>query len=179
MATTISGTQVTYPSGAVQTTSGGKVINYGFAEYSTRTSLPTSADYIFWSNGGLMTRSSSTSYIHVEAQMTGHGRYSYPMNATFCELIRPDNSRVRTWKGNIYQPNLENGGVEVILLTDYMFTPAEIGTQTGSYGIAFGWDVADNGGGNRWCNIWNPDSNDDNRAAQTGSTCFMSEVIYG
>ena len=179
MATSISGTTLTYPSGSTQTTGGGKVINYDFDEYSVRTSLPTSANTYFWTPNISLTRSSSTSYIHIEAQMTGHGNYSYPMNGTFHELIRPDNSRVRVWHGCLYQPNLESGAQEIIFLSDYVFTPSEIGTQTGTYGIAFGWDVNDGSGGHRWCNIWNPNSNDDGRAAQTGSTCFMSEVIYG
>ena len=175
----ISGTTLTYGSGAAQTTAGGKILNYGFAKYSVRTGLPVtgSSEYTFWS-GASMTRSKSDSYIRGTAMLPGHGRYSYPYGGCFCALVRPDATRITRWTGTLYQPNLEGDGQTVIWFTDYTWSASDIGTQTGTYRLDFGmW--SNNGSDNRWANIWNPSSSDDSRGYQKGSVSFIEEIAYG
>lgn len=179
MATTISGTQLTFGNGQSQSTAGGKILNYGFAKYSTRTSLPVdgSNEYTFW-NGASMTRSKTDSYIRGTAMLPGHGYYSYPYGGCFCALVRPDGSRINRWTGTLYQPNLEGASQEIIFFTDYTWSASDIGTQTGTYRLDFGyWSV--NGSNNRWANIWNPSNSDDSRGYQKGSVSFIEEIAYG
>jgi hypothetical protein len=176
---TIGGTTLNYGSTGTQTSAGGKIINYGFAKYDTRTSLPVagSSEYTFW-NAASMTRSLSTSHIRAVAMLPGHGYYSYPYGGCFCALVRPDNSRLNKWYGTMYQPNLEGGAQEIMWYTDYTFIPSEIGTQTGTYRLDFGY-WSSNGSDNRWANIWNPNASDDSRGYQKGSVSFIEEIVFG
>jgi len=175
----ISGTTLTYGSNQTQTTAGGKIVNYGFAKYSTRTSLPVtgSSEYTMW-NGASMTRSLSNSYIRGTGMLPGNGRYSYPYGGCFCALVRPDGSRLTRWVGTLYQPCLEGDNQEVIWHTDYTWSASDIGTQTGTYRLDFGyWSI--NNSDNRWANIWNPNASDDSRGYQKGSVSFIEEIAYG
>jgi hypothetical protein len=174
----INGTTLTYGNSQTQTTAGGKIINYGFAKYSVRSTMPNagSSEYTFW-NGASMNRSRTDSYIRATAMLPGHGYNSFPYGGCFCALVRPDGSRLNRWTGTLYQPNLEGGAQEILWFTDYTWSSSDIGTQTGTYRLDFGmW--SNNGSDNRWCVTWNPNASDDSRGFQKGSVSFIEEIAY-
>lgn len=177
MASTISGTTLTYGNGSTQQAGGGKVIQYGYGEYAVRTSLPVDNNYIFW-NGPTIQRQRADSDLHVVALLPGYGHYSYPYGGVFVEMRSPANVRYRSYKGAQYIPCLENGTCEVAMKVDWTFRDSVLNNETGGWLVSFGYQAAD-GTSNRWCNIWNPNASDDNRGYQKSSTCFVEEIIYG
>lgn len=180
MPASISGTTLTYGNGETQTTAGGKIINYGFAKYSVRTTLPNagSSEYTFW-NAASCTRSKTNSYIRGVGLLPGHGYNSYPYGGVFISLVNVGTgARLTRWVGAMYQPNLEGSAQEIMMYCDYTWTDTEIGAATGTFRLDFGY-WASNGSDNRWAVIWNPNASDDGRGSQKGSTSFIEEIIYG
>ena len=177
MATTISGTTLTYGNGSTQQAGGGKVIQYGYGEYAVRTSLPVANNYIFW-NGPTIQRQKTNSDFHVVALLPGYARYSYPFGGVFVEMRSPANVRYRSYEGAQYIPCLENDTCEVVMKVDWTFRESVLNNETGGWLVSFGYQAVD-GTNNRWCNIWNPNASDDNRGYQKSSTCFVEEIIYG
>ena len=173
----ISGTTLTYGSGATQQAGGGKVIQYAYGEYAVRTSIPVANNYIFW-NGPTIQRQRADSDLHVVALLPGHDRYSYPYGGVFVELEDSSGNKYRSYKGAQYIACHEGGSQEVVMKVDWTFRDSAISNNTGGFIVRFGYQAVD-GTNNRWCNIWNPSASDDNRGYQKSSTCFVEEIIYG
>tara|TARA_B100000131_G_scaffold233783_1_gene225685 strand:+ start:1805 stop:2338 length:534 start_codon:yes stop_codon:yes gene_type:complete len=174
---TISGTTLTYGSGASQTAGGGKVIRYGYGEYNTRTSLPNANNYIFW-DACTINRQRSDSDFHVVALMPGHDWHSFPYGGTFVEIKDVSGNKYRSYKGSQYLCCGEGGSQEIVMKVDWTFRDSAIASTTGNWTVHFGYQSY-NGGNNKWCNIWNPNASDDGRGYQKSSTCFVEEIIYG
>ncbi len=177
MATTISGTSLTYGSGVSQTAGGGKVISYAYGEYCTRTSFPNSNNYIYW-DACTINRKNAGSDIRVKSLQAGCQKNSYPFGGTFVEIKDSSNNKYRSYKGSAYEPCRENNSQELVYLCDWTFRDADISNLTGNWTVHFGWQSI-NGQNARWANIWNPNVTDDGRGYQKCSTCFVEEILYG
>ena len=177
MATTISGTTLTFGNGSTQQAGGGKVISYGYGEYSTRTSFPDQNNYIYW-DAATINRTRADSDIHVKSMQQGHQKYSYPFGGTFVEIKDPSGNKYRSYMGSHYEPCRENDQQEVIYQCDWTFRDSAISNATGNWTVHFGWQSI-NGTNNKWCRIWNPNNNDDGRGYQKSSVCFVEEIIWG
>lgn len=173
----ISGTTLTYGSGATQQAGGGKVIQYGYGEYAVRTSLPDGNNYIYWS-AATINRQRSDSDFHVVSTQPGHNYYSYPYGGCFVEIQDPSGNNYRSYKGVQYIVCYESGNQEIVLRADWTFRANVISSNTGSWEVRFGYQSI-NGGNNKWAQIWNPNANDDGRGYQKSSTCFIEEIVYG
>ena len=178
MASTISGTTLTYGNGTTQGSGGGRVIQYGYGENNTRTSLSTNNNYIYWGTAAQLQRQRSDSCLRIKAMMPGHEKYSYPYGGTFVEVEDPNGTRFRSYVGSVYEPCRESSNMEIILLVEKTFLAADLNSNTGTWKVHFGYQ-SNNGSNNRWAAIWNPNNNDDGRAFQKGSTCFVEEIVYG
>ena len=174
---TISGTTLTYGSGATQQAGGGKVIAYAYGEYGTRTTFPSTNNYVYW-QAATLNRKSANSDIRVKSMQQGHDKASYPFGGTFVEIQDPSGNKYRSYKGSHYEPCREGGNQEVIYVCDWTFRNANISSSTGNWVIQFGWQSAD-GTNNRWARIWNPNASDDGRGYQKTSTVFVEEIIWG
>ena len=177
MATTISGTTLTYGSGTSQTAGGGKVISYGYGEYNTRTSLPDQNNYIFW-DAATINRKRADSDFHVVALMPGHNWNSFPFGGCFVEVKDASGNKYRSYYGAQYLPCGEGANQEVTFKVDWTFRDSVLNNNTGNWTVHFGYQSND-GGNNRWAVIWNPNASDDGRGYQKSSTCFVEEIIYG
>ena len=141
-------------------------------ENTTRTNTPPSANIndkeVVWTVQ--VDRESPTSSLRVEGQ--------FP---TFRSTQNACNNFVRI-NGHIERAGFGyNEGVDTSSLTaqqaDVWFTPAELGTTTGSMTVEVGYYALANGNG--WeCNwfVWNPNVSDDPRLEQTVSTLSVTEL---
>ena len=177
MASTISGTTLTYGNGSTQQAGGGKVISYAYGEYATRTTFPDQNNYIYW-DACTINRKNADSDIRIKSMQQGHNKHSYPFGGTFVEIKDSSNNKYRSYYGSHYEPCREGGNQEIIYVCDWTFRQADINNSTGNWTVHFGWQSI-NGSNNRWAHIWNPNASDDGRGYQKSSTCFVEEIIWG
>ena len=173
----ISGTTLTFGNGSTQQAGGGKVIQYAYGEYATRTSFPDANNYLFWTACTIQ-RQRADSDLHVVALLPGHNRYSYPFGGTFVEVEDPSGNKYRSYKGSQYICCHEGDNQEIVMKVDWTFRDSVLSNNTGGFVVRFGWQAI-NGTNNKWAQILNPNASDDNRGYQKSSTSFVEEIIYG
>ena len=77
-------------------------------------------------------------------------------------------------RGTFYQACPESESVEVIWWTDSYIPASTLGSSTGNFTVAYA-QMSISGGANAFAETWNPNSSDDSRGAQTGSTSLLLE----
>jgi hypothetical protein len=127
---------------------------------STRTSLPSQANHVWWSVSH--TKVSSTSFIFVQGLATGQGSNSDQMGE-YCEY-----NSVKNYYG--IRHSLYGDGVDTIWMNYHANNLA-----AGTYDLKLGWSVQ-NGTAQRWGTIWNPNTSDDARDHQTGTEMIVWEI---
>lgn len=169
MAITLTGTGIQFPDGSTQAVAD-VIVNCTVATNEGRANIGT-GDQVLWSHS--FTRVLSNSDIRVTSHLPGTGPYCYPFYGNYCELVNPSGGTYRSYIGSNYIHSYP--GYEVNWYNDYMWTAADLNSQTGTWQVRYGW-VNCNGANNcRPFNVWNYNNSDDNRAYQQGSTSVVRE----
>ena len=184
MATSVSGTQITFPNGTTQISGTPTVIGWQYNEDSTRRSANGA---VSTGTGGFLsnwtahsyTRKRTDSAFHISGVMPGHNRYSYPYWATGLRITRPDGTQFITTRFVNYSQCAESEAVEVTYWAEVYISAADLGSSTGTFTVEYGNSRGAGSGTDGWCEIMNPNASDDDRAFQQGSTSFLEEIIYG
>ena len=151
-----------------------RVIGSKEAVYSTRTSVGLSGGsaYVLWTP---MTynKLSSTSELHVHALIVGDGKNSYPFYGTFTRATwSGGNNTMHT--GTSYSIGAYINDGSILWHINQIWPPSELGNVTGN--ITFTCEFKSvNSSSARPFNMWNPNSSDDSRAYQQGSTFVITE----
>tara|TARA_R100000278_G_scaffold42684_1_gene37571 strand:- start:90 stop:599 length:510 start_codon:yes stop_codon:yes gene_type:complete len=152
-----------------------RIIGSKTATNSTRTSQPYSysSAVLLWYPLAY-SKQSSTSELHVSAHIIGHGKYCYPHYGTWIQATVSGNS-YQKYVGQNYLIGGYHSGGSLIWFVNQIWTPSDLGNNTGSIEFRMYWKSANNSQC-RPFGIWNPNSSDDNRAmGQTGSTFTVTE----
>ena len=152
-----------------------RIIGSKTATNSTRTSVPYSysSAVLLWYPLAY-TKLSSTSEIHVQALILGHSKYCYPHYGTWIQATVSGNS-YQKYVGQNYLIGGYHSGGSLIWFVNQIWTPSDLGNNTGSIEFRMYWKSANNSQC-RPFGIWNPNSSDDNRAmGQHGSTFTVTE----
>ena len=147
---------------------------------ATRTSVGLTSGsnrYTLWSSMLTINRQRSDSHIHVVAKLSGHGKYSYPYYGTQLYWHGTGYTTGERWQGSHYVigPYISNGNI--LWHIDMVLSATTLGSNTGNLILEAAFRDPGGAGGNRPFNTWNPNTSDDNRGAQQGSTCIATEFI--
>jgi len=140
----------------------GKVLKQTSLTNTTRTALPTSADY--WISFGTITKNSATSNLIITASIAGFGNYSGVAGAG----IRIDTTY-------LYQPYTYNGTGST---SNTHHLNLDFGTMggAGSKTVYWGWKPANGVTTGKPFSVLNPTSTDEARYQNTRSTITVWEV---
>ena len=152
-----------------------RVLGSAENRYSTRTSCSDSggSSRVLWTPL-TYNKLSSTSELHVHGLIIGDGKNSYPFYGTFTRA---------TWSGgnetmhigSQYSIGAYINEGSVLWHINQIWRPGDLSNVTGN--ITFTCEYKSvNSNGARPFNTWNPNSSDDNRAYQMGSTFLVQEV---
>jgi len=180
MATSLTANGVIYPNGGTQSIGAKTIIGWAYNEYSTRTgstfsSSPTPTNLWY---AHAYTRKRSDSGFRVNGILPGHNRYSYPYWGLGLRFYRPSGGYI-DWMGysNSYQPCPENESAEVIWWCDSYIPAATLGTETGQWNVYYVQGSFSGTSTDGFAEIWNPNSSDDARGYQQGSTSMLYEEV--
>ncbi len=178
MAISLTGTGITTPAGTFQHASP-TIVGWNYAEYSARSGAIQSMNTFgtaLWTAHVNYNRKSSTSGFRLIGQIPGHNRYSYPYWGMALHITPPGASTISIpARGTFYQACPENESVEVIWWTDTYIPASTLGSSTGNFTVQYAQMTQSGSGSNGFAETWNPNSNDDGRGAQTGSTSLLLE----
>ena len=117
---------------------------------------------------------SSTSELHVQGMLIGHDKYSYPLYGTFTRATwSGGNQTMHHGTQHIIGAYIGTGSV--VWSINQIWYPSELGNGvTGN--ITFTCEFkSSNSNAARPFEIWNPNSSDENRGYQMGSTFVVTE----
>ena len=116
---------------------------------------------------------SSTSELHVQGMLIGHDKYSYPHYGAFTRATWSGGNNTMH-HGSHFSIGAYIGTGSVIWFINQIWYPSEVGNVTGN--ITFTCEYkSSNSSGARPFEIWNPNSSDESRAYQMGSTFVVTE----
>ncbi len=158
-------------SGKVLTTDGtssswgySKVINFQRVTYATRTSLPNSSNYTYWSTP--ITKLVDSSNLFIELDLSMRGNYSD------C-LVHECQYAGSSWFQGTMPYDAGFGANSRPFHSTFYLTGI---TNTGSNTINFRWRTASGSTGDRPAELWNPNSSDDSRYTQEYSAIHIWEI---
>ena len=151
-----------------------KILGTKYAYNSTRTSTSNAygSSVTLWSPL-TYNKLSSTSELHVQGMLVGHGKYSYPYYGVFTRATYSGGNNTMHIGSQYVIGAYINSGT-VMWHINQIWYPSELGNQTGN--IAFTCEYkASSSSESRPFQIWNPNASDENRAYQMGSTFVVTE----
>ena len=151
----------------------GSVVKQTFDEDNTREVLSSTPSYLLWSIPFTKLLSSNESDILVYALMPGYGSRSFSMGL----YAHVNGSTSQATDGSAYRGIDHTSGAGNRSVSMFITVNGKrlTGLGTGSHNLEFGWNVRNNNDA-RPFTTWNPNSTDDGRDHQTGSTCTIMEV---
>lgn len=184
MTTQVQGDRVIFPNGTTQFSGAPVVIGWQYSEDSVRRSANGAvstgvAGFLNNWTAHTYTRKRLDSAFHISGMMPGFNRFSYPYWATALRITRPDNSQFLVNNFVQYSQCPESEAVEVTYWAEVYISATTLGSLSGTFTVQYGNSRGAGASTDGWCEIMNPNTNDDGRAYQQGSTSFLEEIIYG
>ena len=116
---------------------------------------------------------SSTSELHVQGMLIGHDKYSYPHYGTFTRATWSGGNQTMH-HGSQYSIGAYIGTGSIIWFINQIWYPSELGNTTGNFTFTCEYKSS-NSSSARPFEIWNPNSSDEARGYQMGSTFVVTE----
>ena len=155
------------------------LIGYNRNRYGKRASVNNGGEVTLWYDAVTLKRKYSDTHIHIQGEISGAGKYSYPLHTTWTMLVCPSGHTIKKYEGNHYVHSYYADG-EVHWSFNVLFYPQELRSEVGSYEVRIGWGPQADGSTNvKPIKIWNPDVNDDGRGYHTYSYANIYELYLG
>lgn len=141
-----------------------KIVNWGTNTYNGRVSWGDASANEYWNDS--YTKVQSNTYLYVELMLSMRNNYSD------C-LVHEARYAGGTWFQGTQPYDAGFSANSRPFYSTFFITGA---TTTGSNTISFRWRTANNTGGNKPAQIWNPNSSDDGRYTQEFSRWTVWEI---
>jgi hypothetical protein len=163
---------ITVPRAGIEAEGTARIVKTTYHTNNTRTVLPATNSHTFWSVSFTKTHGASESYIRIHGTMYGHDNYS-----DFCGARCDVDGAGRNTDGDAYKGVAYSGGNDNNEGFQFNINKIVTGISSGSHTVNVGWTTRNGSSGDKWADVWNPNSSDDDRQHQSGSTLWIEEVL--